>query len=35
MRYLDSQGKIAWRASPNLINKITEAERETNAEFEI
>jgi hypothetical protein len=35
MRYLDSQGKIAWQASPNLINKIMEAERETNAEFEV
>jgi hypothetical protein len=35
MRYLNSQGKIAWLASPNLINKIREAERETEAEFEI
>jgi hypothetical protein len=35
MRYLDSQGKIAWQARPNLINKIMEAERETNAEFEV
>jgi hypothetical protein len=35
MRYLNSQGKIAWKASPNLINKITDAERETDAEFEV
>jgi hypothetical protein len=34
MRYLDNQGKIAWKASPRFLTKLADAERDAQDELE-
>ena len=34
MRYLDKQGKVAWKASPRFLTKLADAEREAQDELE-
>jgi hypothetical protein len=34
MRYLDVEGKIAWKASPRFLTKLADAEREAQDELE-
>ena len=34
MRYLDVEGKIAWKASPAMLQKLADAEREVEDDME-
>jgi hypothetical protein len=34
MRYLDKRGKIAWKASPSMLQKLADAEREAQDDLE-
>ena len=34
MRYLDKQGKIAWKTSPRFLTMLADAEREAQDELE-
>ena len=34
MRYLNPKGKIAWKASPSFLNRITDAERDAQDELD-
>ena len=34
MRYLDNQGKIAWKASPRFLTMLADAERDAQDELE-
>jgi hypothetical protein len=34
MRYLDVEGKIAWKASPRFLTKLADAERDAQDELE-
>jgi hypothetical protein len=34
MRYLDNQGKIAWKASPRFLTMLADAEREAQDDLE-
>jgi hypothetical protein len=34
MRYLDNQGKIAWKASPRFLTKLADAEHEAEADLQ-
>jgi hypothetical protein len=33
MRYLDNQGKVAWKASPRFLTMLADAEREAQADL--
>jgi hypothetical protein len=34
MRYLDANGRVAWKASPAMLAKLADAEREADADFD-
>ncbi len=34
MRHLNAKGKIAWKATPSFLNKITDAERDAQDELD-
>jgi hypothetical protein len=34
MRYLDNQGKVAWKASPRFLSMLADAERDAQDELE-
>ena len=34
MRYLNEQGKIAWKASPSMLSRLADAEREVEDDME-
>jgi hypothetical protein len=34
MRYLNAKGQLAWRASPSMLQRLADAEREVEADME-